>query len=1173
MKMMSQPTSAQQAAIDARGNVLVMAGAGAGKTRTLVERCLAWLVADPGVHSLDQVLMVTFTEAAAAETRKRLREELDKRAVTEPTLADQAALLESAHISTLHSFCSRLIRQHFEVLGLDPQFRVLAEDQACVLAARAMDAVLERHYRGETDASQAALNLIESHGRGWDLPVRRLIKRTHEYAQTLPDPEGWFASRFEQAEAPEPSLWRLWLIAELGAWRRGWEARLGRLATVNSKASDLLALLERLPAEPSREQYAQTLADVIESDTVWPSKQKSVLRKPLETLFSEARYLITVTAVKDTDPLTEDWAWGRPAIRAILSLAREFGQAYAEEKRAAGGLDFHDLEQFAQRLLWDNASHSPTETACRWRRKFRLIFVDEYQDINAAQDAIIRALGGDGPDANRFLVGDVKQSIYRFRLANPKIFASYQRRWKTEASSQVISLSENFRSHEGILNVVNSVFDMLMTEDLGGIAYDEEARLKFGAAQSRPTMAARPGETPRVELHVIVNGAKDDLEETEEAPSSGVEIEARLVGARLLELKHAPLDGASGPSPAWKDMVVLLRSPRGKAAAYAREFSRLGIPLEAPMGGFFESQETLDLLSLLRILDNPLQDYPLLAVLRSPLAGFTDDDLASVRAAFRDRRYWTALVRWRNREDQQPSASNAPLYAKAARFLDRYHKWRRAARTFPLSRCLEMALDETRYADWSQAQERGEQRRGNVERLLQLTRQFDPLQREGLYRFLGFVKGQQDNEIDAEPAATPATDAVRLMSIHKSKGLEFPIVVAPDLSKPFNMDDLKGRVILDETLGVCPQIQPPQSRQFYPSLPYWMAQRSQKRETLGEELRLLYVAMTRAVERLVLVGTLRSSARPSAWERVSVQGNAASANCYLDWIGGWLTRLSGRDASDAPLVAGHNDFLTWTVTEAASLQTSSTATPVAAETEASAPKVPDWDAIAQQIEWSYPWTEATRRHAKTTVTQLRRQMADDENDEAEPLYDAKPVRLLAARKTKGLSGAEKGSAHHAFLELCAFNAFGNQDAMKAEARRLIASRQLTEEQSACLDHNAIASFWNSAVGRQFLSHRDRLRRELPFTARFEAEELGAGFAGLKGEYVVVQGVIDLAAIFDNEIWLLDFKTDRAEDIEKKTRAYRPQLFLYSRAISRICRKPVTQAWLHFLSAGRSLKLE
>ena len=1181
------PTLAQQSAIQARGDVLVMAGAGAGKTRTLVERCLDWILEDPANHGLDQILMVTFTEAAAAETRKRLRERLEFLSGSSPCLAEQLALLETAHICTLHSFCLRLVRQHFFALGLDPQSRVLAEDQSRILAAKTLGTILNEHYASQTIDSLVVQDLIQDHGRGWDQPVRALVGRIHAYTQTLPNPEAWFARQFERLTQPEPVLWRQWLMEELGQWRRSWETALQALAADNTKAAECATILVQLPAEPSREEYSAALGQILNADQNWPAKQKTRLRKPLGNLFDEAHFLHSITTVGNTDPLLEDWTWARPQMVALLTVARQFELAFAKAKREVGGLDFHDLEQLTNRLLWSRATGSATELAGHWRSRFKLIFVDEYQDINAAQDAIIGALGGESAAANRFLVGDVKQSIYRFRLANPKIFLGYQDQWQSKEHAHVISLSENFRSHEGILAFVNGLFEALMTKNLGGIVYDDNAKLRFGNPVERQPLALQAGDAPRIELRLLMEPAEPAEETDDDSPElTKPEIEARLIGKRLIELKNSTVQGPTGPRPAkWNDMVILLRSPRGKVEAYVKEFARLGIPIETARGGFYDSLEVSDLLSLLRVLDNPLQDYPLLAVLRSPLAGLSADDLATIRIAQRHGSYWSALVQWhkenKDRIDRISENSahlsnpTVPLFPitpvtialleRADLFLTRYYAWRRATRHLALSHCLEMILNQTHYADWLLTQERGEQRRANVERLIQLTRQFDLFQREGLYRFLRFVDGQQDNEIDVEPAATPVGDAVRLMSIHQSKGLEFPIVVVADLAKPFNMDDLTGKVILDEELGLCPQIKPPEARQFYPSLPHWMAQRRQKNETLGEELRLLYVAVTRAVERLMLVGTVRGANLPTRWNAIAASGCAPSellhARSFLDWIGGWLLHTN---QAEELTETGANNLLTWTLhTSNGSAEQCQTA-PIQ---PASDTLDDDMAALQSRLEWRYSSELATRRHAKTSVSLLRREMIDEES---ELLFDAHTSREFSSSKKSGLSATEKGLAHHAFLEMVALDKILMPSGLHDEAKRLCAEQRLTREEVACLDFEALGAFWESDVGRAFLAHADCVRRELPFTARFNATELGAAFEGLTSEFVVVQGVIDLAAVLPDEIWLLDFKTDAQGGTPEKVHQYRPQLELYARAISRIYGKPVTRSWLHFLSTHKNV---
>lgn len=1157
--VMNVPTTAQQEAIAARGNILVVAGAGAGKTRTLVERCLAWLEEDPERNSLEQILMVTFTEAAGAEMRKRLRERLELKASESPAWAGHLALLETASICTLHSFCLRLVRRHFYALGLDPRLVVLQEDQTHALAQKTLDRVIETQCQGSTAAAQAVQDLVLDHGRGWDQPVRDLILRLHHYTQTLADPEGWFRDQRERLGSSEPVVWRRWLVEQFQAWRDLWGPTLARLSVENSKADECGRILARPCA--TLEEQALLLRQAIDADLEWPAKQKTRLRQPLTKLFEDAVFLQSLYPSGSVDPLAEDWNWVRPQMAALLETAQEFGRVFDTEKKRAGGVDFHDLEQCALRILWDRESGRPTALAEQWRHRFRLIFVDEYQDINAAQDAIIRALGGEGAAGNRFLVGDIKQSIYRFRLANPRIFLDYQRQWQASDEGRVITLSENFRSHEGILRFVNALCGVVMRRELGGIEYDDAAQLRFGNPGGRAALAAAPGGIPPVELRVLpgsAGGDEDGIALTE------TEREARWVARRLLALKAGTVLGGSGPRPAqWGDMVILMRSPRGKVESYVKEFARLGVPLTAARGGFYESLEIRDLISLLQVLDNPLQDYPLLAVLRSPMGGFSADDLAFVRARNPKGRFWTALVRWR--EAPPDGGAHAALTQRITQFLDRHQAWRRLTREQPLSRVLEHVLDETSYADWLLTQDRGGQRRANADRLLQLTRQFDSFQREGLFRFLGFVDGQRD--LDVEPAAPAQSDSVRLMSIHQSKGLEFPIVVVADLGKKFNFGD-RDKIILDEELGLCPQVKAPQARQFYPSLPFWMAQRRQKKETLGEELRLLYVALTRAAERLILAGTARMESALERWQDAAARGCGVTelleARSFLDWVGGWLCR-EHPGAELQPV--GGSALVLWQMGEVDG--ESSDPLPAAADSALAVEPSVD-EAVLVRLErrlaWQYPHLAATRLSAKSSVSVLRREMADEE---AAPWVDT-PRQIEVAHSSSGrLSAAERGSAHHAFLQYVALESVGSRAALEAESIRLVAARRLTEEQASCLDFDALLAFWTSDIGQQMLLQRPSLRRELAFTARF-APRAPAG-TDVSGEFVVVQGVIDLCAILPDEIWLLDFKTDHGSPqmLDQKTQEYRTQLELYAQAIGQIHRKPVTRIWLHFLSAAES----
>ena len=902
-------TPSQRQAVAARGNVLVMAGAGTGKTHTLIARCLHCLCEEQPPASLEEILVVTFTEAAAAEMRRRLREQLEEKlraAPDEPRWAEQIALFDTAHIGTLHGFCLKLVREHFHELGLDPQLAVLDEGEARLLADETLDEELQAHYAGQNELAEAVQNLIQIYGSGRDQAIRQLVLRLHHYAQSRPDADGWLARQIEHFASPAPDEWRVWLLDGIRNWRDEWLPVLENLGApasgtarspkqavpeagappANEKAAELAGKLRQLPKTFSRENAAEILAQIVSADSNWPAKRKTVLRKPLEKFFADAAFLHSLAPVTDgRDPLADDWDWVRGHMGALLRLTQNFAARFAARKRDDGVLDFHDLEQFALKLLWDFAANQPSAVAEHWRTKIRFVFVDEYQDINAAQDRIIQALsrdsspsprpsweragkrgvelasnrpphpaplllrGGEGEKAhiefggNRFLVGDVKQSIYRFRLADPKIFRDYAQSWRGQ-NGQTIHLAENFRSREGLLNLVNSIFEPLMRPEIGGVGYGAEARLQFGAPKERAELSAASDPSPRAELLLLFKKGRDDAGGGEESGDDDLadlqetEREARLLALRLKQLeagKHEIWDAGEKRFRAagWRDMAVLLRSPSGKAEIYAKEFGRAGVPLVVERGGFYNSAEILDLLSLLQLLDNPLQDVPAIAVLRSPLAGLSLDELAQIRLAAKGVHFWTAL----NRTQIADCGLRNETVQKIMGFLDRFRRWRQLARQASLSQCLESVLAETHYAEWLLARPRGAQRRANVERFLGLVQKFDQFQRQGLFRFLKFIEAQREAGVEPDVAAVAVENAVRLMSIHQSKGQEFPIVAVADLAKAFNTQDLRGEIIFDETFGLCPRVKPPRTGRRYPSLPHWLAQQHQRREQWGEELR------------------------------------------------------------------------------------------------------------------------------------------------------------------------------------------------------------------------------------------------------------------------------------------------------------------------------------------------
>jgi ATP-dependent helicase/nuclease subunit A len=1239
-------TATQQKAVAARGNVLVVAGAGTGKTHTLVERCLDCLLDEQSPASIDEILMVTFTDAAAAEIRRRIRARLEEqmRASPEnPRWAEQLALFETAHIGTLHSFCLQLVRQHFYSLELDPQLAVLAEEEAHLLADEELGKLFQTHYAGQSEKAAAVQQLIQDQAKGWDKPIRSLVLRLHHYSQTLPEPDAWFRQQLAHFSNPEPAEWKSWLTTATMDWRERAVSLLRKHADANQLAARALAVIGESKSTAGRAEIAALLEKVSAICRDCPRGKKGEWQKPLEDFLADTEFLFSLATFSgDTDPLKEDWHWVRSQMLTLLQLAKDFGDAYATAKRELAMVDFHDLEQHALRLLWDRATNQPTSLAHEWRKKLRFIFVDEYQDINAAQDKIIEALSGEGPRANRFLVGDVKQSIYRFRLADPSIFQNYFKLWsapqanQTSSSfssndhrepalaasnsspsrSQTIPLLDNFRSHEGILDFINSLFSLIMRAELGGVEYDEQARLRFGDAEQRKALRAAAAPAPRVELHLRLktNSPPPEILDDESgraflnlADLEDADKEARLVAMRLRALKrqcHKIWDESSNQfrPMEWRDVAILLRAPARKAESYAKEFARLNVPLLVTRGGFYQSLEVMDLLSLLQILDNPLQDVPLLAILRSPLVGLTLNELAQIRLARKKGHFWNALIPWESNQVQKaagtfPTLTDTELptteherkteqqstTSKVSRFLSRFARWRRLARQASLSQCLNAVLAETHYASWLLTQPRGEQRHANVQRLLALARQFDRFQRHGLFRFLLFIEAQRLAETEPDVAPVIDENSVRLMSIHQSKGLEFPIVVAADLGKPFNLMDQRADIILDQKFGLCPQVKPPHTGKRYPSLPYWLAARRQLNELLGEELRLLYVALTRARDTLLLSGSIAESRFEKRCQRAG-EFDLASARSYADWLVMWFSQNAGAaSGQSAPIREGQTNLLRWLIHDDGRLLSPDSAPEVGdAPTEAGFIATAETlQALRARLDWKYPFLPVTHEPAKTTVSALRRRAAANEDEDAIPLFwerESAKSRLQPrwpARKNS--TGEDVGKAHHAFLQLASLTAITSADELKLEAERLLRENALTKEQTALLDYESLAGFWQSNLGRKIVAQADHVRRELPFTARFSLADLNALLGRppepvSPDEFVVVQGIADLVVMLPEEIWLLDFKTDAIslDELAERTTHYEPQLKLYASALSRIYGKPVSESWLYFLSIRQAV---
>ena len=1200
-------TPAQEQAIHAKGNVLVVAGAGTGKTRTLIDRCMKQLLDPDEEVSLLEILMVTFTEAAATEMKERIAHRLEQALENDPQnpdLQEKLAQIDIASIGTLHAFCLNQIRQHFHLLVLDPQARVLEQEEVSIIEQQTLDELLDQHYDGKGEFSESVRRYVAEFEHGWDRGLREWILKIHRYSCAMVDPEAWILEQIQYLIHESPELWSKWLGEEIQSWLMEWIPVLSNLPEENTNAKACLKILNTYDSSNQTiESLTHCVRGLVERDhkECWPNGSKTKHREPIKKLLDDAAFLTTLcpSEGKVKDPLKEDWSWYRERARVLMELTRAFSALFKTKKLERGGLDFTDLEQCALTLLWDRKKNQPTDLAGSIQQQFKHVYVDEYQDINAAQDCILAAISGDASKANRFLVGDVKQSIYGFRLANPQFFIDYEKAWQNsieQEARQVVYLQENFRSHPGILKFVNNCFGQLMTSNNG---FDKRAHLLFGDPDNR-AKAFESGNSS-VECHFLLSDASS--QESEPPHSSGIDLsdsekEAWEIGLRLRELKdtgHSILDSITQSlrKVTWGDMAILIRSVRSKADAYSRIFAQLNIPLQVPRSGMLERNEITDLLSLLMLLDNPRQDVPLLAVLRSPLAGLSNNELALIRIGTKKTNYWKSLNRFSDEPietllpeelKQHPEAQSAKQ--KSQKFLHQFHQWRQSGRQLNLSRRLESILNDTLYIETLSANEAGgKEAIMHVKQLLRMARQFDHYQQQGLNRFLRYIESKRESDSEFDFGTTDDGQAVKLMSIHKSKGLEFPVVAVAGLGSTFNFQDVQQTWILDESIGLAGMIQPPGAKPRYPSLPLWISRRRRKAENLQEEMRLLYVAFTRAKDLLILMGAA-SEKRMEKWVQHSEEANLAlpttHARCAMDWLIPWLTRF-WKDSEWWLKSSGSLNGVDWNIHSDSHLKHIEPDSAPDTKKERVSDK-PTWiNRWLHMSDWQYPNPDASNHPAKATVTMLRkRHQVDFQETESESWFSERTFGVTDIGKSipEGLSAGEVGTIHHHFLQWLDLNDTMTLDLLTQQRDQMIESGQLDPRATAALNLSSIDAFWKSDIGEIILKHRNQLHRELPFTARFglsELKELGLAHQiehAEESDFVIIQGIVDVVILGDDSIQILDYKTDQIDEpsLPIKLDQYRPQIELYAEALQRIYQRPVTHKWLHFLALNQTVEM-
>mgnify|MGYP005763465069 FL=1 len=1180
-------TEEQQAAVDNRGGgLLVSAAAGSGKTRVLVERLLARVEEGADV---DRFLVITYTKAAAAELRGRIVEEISDRLALRPAdghLRRQATLVYKAGISTIHAFCAQLLRECGHLLDLDPDFRLCDEGEAGVLMLRSLNDVLDKRYEA-MDSDFAQLVDTMSAGRD-DARLVQIVLDIRGRVQAHPNPAAWLAQQertfaLEGISDPVQTPWGELLLTDAAGQASYWRRRMEEARDLCERDANLLANYGDSVA-----QTAQALQEFEEAAAQGWDAARNLLPIPFPTVGRKKmvddpaaveRVKVIRTACKKRLEKLEDWFADSgedlladlrtvyPAMRGLFALVRDFEEAYAAEKARRGLVDFSDLEHMAVRLLVGEDGQ-PTELARQWSTRYDEIMVDEYQDTNEVQNAIFSALSKDG--INLFMVGDVKQSIYRFRLADPTIFLGKYRAFKPytqagEGEERRVILSRNFRSRPEVLEGCNDLFRAVMSVPFGEMEYADDQALYPGASYE-------PDQTYCVELDALDGDI--DGEEGAEKVSRDL-LEARFATRRIRELldEGFPVsDGEGGARPVRpSDMVILLRSPNTVLRHYARALGERDILWEAEGGGdFFGSTEISVALSLLQIVDNPRQDVPLISVLRSPVYGFSADRLAEIRAASPDTDFYAAL----EADDGEDSRA----------FLAELDDLRFGSGDMSSHQLLWHIYDRTNLLGIFGAMEEGEARQGNLLALAELARQFEGAGHKGLFRFLTYLTRLRENGNTLTPPTPGRTGGgVRIMSIHKSKGLEFPVVLLCGLARRLNREDMSRPILFHPKLGVGPKGLDVERGIEYPTLARMAVARQLEREMMAEELRLLYVAMTRAKEKLILSVALTGGGKDME-KLAGDSGYPVDPQVLLacqsvgQWVllhalcrpeAGALRRAAGQEVAipEAPLGPQ------WDIrfVDGTALTQAPPRRWMAPEREIEENE--DWTDLTGLLRWTYPHGAEVAIPSKLTATQLKGRALDEEAAEEAP----RPSRPLSfgrprfAAEELGLTAAQRGTALHQVLQYIDFERSETVEGVRAEISRLVEQQYITPQQGEAVDPAPIAAFFQSDLGQDLLSSVS-LRREFKFSILEPAHRYYPQ-AG-EGEQVLFQGVVDCYYETLEGITVVDFKTDRVTKATLAHRAehYRPQLEAYSRALEEITGKRVIRRVLWFFALGRSVDL-
>ena len=1249
-----QWTKEQQEVIRLRDrNILVSAAAGSGKTAVLVERILSKITDNTHPADIDRILIMTFTRAAAGEMKERISAVIEKALGEDPDnehLQRQTTLLHAAQITTIDGFCAYIIRNYFHLIGLDPGYRTADEGELKLLRGDVVKALLEEHYAQKDEKFQKFVECFAT-GKS-DENLGDLIQKLYEMAMSNPFPEEWLQKclgdyRIESLEELRETEWMKMLWDAVGDELQEAELLIREARNVCAEAdgpylyedalnSDLI-LVRDLQELAEKRDYNGTVKVLVKPAFARLSTKKALdveeqKKQRVKELRDEEKGILKELGQRyfqsSEEEILEMIRYVREPIEMLIELTIQFMEQFGMAKREKNILDFTDMEHFALQILMtkDGEEIHMSQAARELSAKYDEVLVDEYQDSNFVQELLTTAVSGwINQKKNIFMVGDVKQSIYRFRLARPELFMEKYKSYSTEeAKEQRIDLHKNFRSRAQVLESVNFIFRQIMGEDLGGVTYDKDAALYPGASFPE----GESEEFVKTEVLLIEKDGEElaDVQESADAGAQGSqmelenqnaqELEALAIAQRIQEIvgKEQIVDKETREyrSVEYGDIVILLRTAYGWAETFREVLASQGIPVYCTSRtGYFSALEIVTVLNYLKVCDNPLQDIPLMGVLRSPIVGCTSQELAELRIHYPKGLLYESLTAYVGESSKTDFLTEKDfLKLKLSNFLQLLEKVRNMAAYTPVHELILYVLKETGYGNYARALPGGEQRFANLTMLVEKAMDYEKTSYRGLFNFVRYIEQLQAYEVDyGEVNLTGAGNtAVEIMTIHKSKGLEFPVVFVAGMGKQFNFQDMNAGLLLHPELGIGADAVIPEKRVIASSLNKQIIRRQLLKESLGEELRVLYVAMTRAKEKLILTGTVGKLEKQMVSlsrfldeeEELLPLGTRIKAKNYWAFVLPALVRhramseLLGEYGILMKKQKGiYDDVSDFVIKKVTVRQMTEKAVILQAGNQMQEEYLKNWDAdqvydkevreeIEKRFSFVYPYKYLEDIPVKVSVSDLKKRSWHDESELEENISvsaeeqveeQEAPVPAFMAEKQEEYKGAARGTAYHRLMECLDYAEVESEEQLEVQLKRLLESQKMTEQEAECIRIRDIKKFVDSELGQRMKKAvvKKQLYREQPFVIRRSASLLDDSW---KDETILVQGIIDAYFTEDGEIVLVDYKTDRVRkgQEQKLVDLYHVQLEDYAQALERMTGMKVKEKIIYSFTLQKAILL-